>query len=99
MRRISMALACACLLAIATAPRTDAQGKGDWSFQRVGTFANYRNASLDEHTVSEIIAASADGKTLIYTDAVRGTLGFIDITNPAPPAAGGIARPRPRSGR
>ncbi len=69
----------------------DDDGKGwrGWSFQRVGTFANYKNASIGETTVSEIIAATADGRTLIYTDADRGTIGFIDIANPAAPTAAG----------
>lgn len=57
------------------------------SFQRVGTFANYQNNGADgaEETVSEIIASTADGRTLVYTDGVRGTVGLIDITNPARP--------------
>jgi len=67
----------------------DRKGRRGWSFQRVGTFANYKNASIGETTVSEIVAATADGKTLVYTDADRGTIGFIDITNPAAPTAGG----------
>jgi hypothetical protein len=57
------------------------------SFRRVGTFAGYRNngTSGAEETVSEIIAATDDGRTLVYTDAVRGTIGFIDITDPGQP--------------
>ena len=57
------------------------------SFQRVGTFANYRNnANIADATVSEIVAATADGRTLIYTDSTMGAIGFVDITNPAQPA-------------
>ena len=37
----------------------------------------------------EIVAATADGKTLIYTDGDRDTIGFIDITNPVAPTAAG----------
>ncbi len=71
----------------------DGKGRGrDWRFKRVGTFANFRNAELGEVTVSEIVAATPDGRTLIYTDAERGALGFIDITRPhAPQAAGTVA--------
>ena len=49
------------------------------------TLGNYLNNGEDgdEETVSEIVAATADGMTLVYTDAVRGTIGFIDITNPS----------------
>jgi hypothetical protein len=65
MNRAVLVLCCAGLLAAATHHPTSAQGKGDWSFQRVGTFADYRNATIDGLTVSEIIAATADGKTLV----------------------------------
>jgi hypothetical protein len=59
----------------------------DRSFQRVATLGNYLNngADGDEETVSEIVAATADGRTLVYTDAVRGTIGLIDITDPSDP--------------
>ena len=71
----------------------DGKGRGrDWRFKRVGTFANFRNAELGDVTVSEIVAATPDGRTLVYTDAERGALGFIDITRPhAPRAAGTVA--------
>ncbi|HEY5618320.1 MAG TPA: esterase-like activity of phytase family protein [Vicinamibacterales bacterium] len=57
------------------------------SFKRVATLGNYLNNGADagEETVSEIIAATANGNTLVYTDAVRGTIGFINITNPSSP--------------
>ena len=43
------------------------------SFQRVGTLANYvqYDENAGDETISEIISATADGKTLVYTDAVR----------------------------
>ncbi len=71
------------------------------SFQRVGTFANYLNNGDDaaDETVSEIVAATADGNTLVYTDGVRGTIGFIDITNPAQSAAARHRHPRPQPER
>jgi hypothetical protein len=57
------------------------------SFQRVATLGNYLNNGPDagDETVSEIIAATADGQTLVYTDAIRGTIGLIDITDPSTP--------------
>ena len=57
------------------------------SFQRIATLGNYLNNGDDaaDETVSEIIGATANGRTLVYTDAIRGTIGFIDITNPAQP--------------
>jgi len=67
------------------------EGRRDRAFQRIATFADYRNSGADgaAETVSEIISSTADGKTLVYTDAIRGTIGFIDITNPAKPKPGG----------
>lgn len=60
----------------ATAGRTTlAQGKGDWRFQRVGMFANYRNAPIGEATMSETVAATADGRTLVDPDSERGDRG------------------------
>jgi hypothetical protein len=89
MRKLTLVTTCAVLLGAFYAPPTQADGKGSWSFRRVGIFANYTNGSLADTTVAEIVAASADGKTLVYTDAGRGTIGFIDITNPANPQPGG----------
>ena len=89
MNRTALFMLCAGVVAATAPDRMLAHGKGDWSFQRVGTFANYKNAAVGDATVSEIIAATADGKTLIYTDALRGTVGFIDIKNPARPQADG----------
>lgn len=63
------------------------------SFQRVSTLANYRNngaAKIGETTVSEIIAATHDGKTLVYTDSPGEQIGFVDITNPAQPEPTGV---------
>jgi hypothetical protein len=59
------------------------------SVQRVGMLANYRQCAVDTsaETVSEIIAATQDGMTLVYSDAARGTVGFFDITNPGAPLA------------
>ena len=52
------------------------------SFQRVGTLANYlNNAARTDETVSEIVAATADGMTLVYTDGTLGQIGFVDIAD------------------
>ena len=89
MKRVALTAVLAALLGAPATEPTLAQGRGDWHFQRVGTFANFLNASIDETTVAEIVATTADGNTLVYTDAGRGTIGFIDITNPAAPRPGG----------
>ena len=67
-------------------------------FNRIATFpvilnlcdGNPAPTCLDTTTVSEIVAASEDGKTLIYTDAETGNIGFVDITDPAHPLPGGV---------
>jgi DNA-binding beta-propeller fold protein YncE len=61
------------------------------NFQRIATLANYHNnAELGDETVSEIVAATADGMTLVYTDAELEQIGFVDITTPAAPQPDGV---------
>lgn len=43
----------------------------------------------DTETSAEIVAASSDGNTLIYTDSPTESIGFVDITDPENPAADG----------
>ncbi|MBM9615500.1 esterase-like activity of phytase family protein [Desulfobulbus rhabdoformis] len=62
-------------------------------FQRIATFANYTNNGpqhLKQETVSEIIAATKDGMTLVYTDSPGKQIGFVDIADPGKPAAKGV---------
>jgi hypothetical protein len=62
----------------------------DKSFVRVSTLANYlNNADIGDETVSEIVAATADGRTLVYTDSPGNAIGFIDITDPSNPVPTG----------
>ncbi|WP_323767537.1 esterase-like activity of phytase family protein [Antarctobacter sp.] len=62
----------------------------DMNFNRIASFATYLNMADGEDTAretsAEIIAATADGMTLVYTDSPLGVLGRIDITDPANPA-------------
>ncbi|MGE0284497.1 MAG: esterase-like activity of phytase family protein, partial [Rhizobiaceae bacterium] len=55
------------------------------------TVASNLPASTDikTPTSSEIVAASEDGNTLVYSDSPLGAVGFIDITDPKAPKAGG----------
>lgn len=59
------------------------------SFNRIASFATPLNMAAGEDTArpssAEIIAASEDGNTLIYTDSPLGVVGLIDITDPAAP--------------
>lgn len=62
-------------------------------FNRIASFpvvANLpKDADKSKPTSSEIITASEDGRTLIYSDSPNGAIGFVDITDPAKPQAGG----------
>jgi DNA-binding beta-propeller fold protein YncE len=59
------------------------------SFRRVSTFPALLNSDIAEQSVAEIVAASEDGKTLIYTDSAGERIGFVDITHPRAPLPGG----------
>lgn len=60
-----------------------ARGKHGKSFERIATLPNYlNNLDAEGATVSEIVTSTWSGKTLIYTDALLGDVGFIDITRP-----------------
>ncbi|SEN99433.1 Uncharacterized conserved protein [Gemmobacter aquatilis] len=80
------------LLALAAAMPVAAET----SFNRIASFATPLNMAEGEDqarpTSAEIITASEDGMTLIYTDSPLGVIGLIDITDPkAPKAMGNIA--------
>lgn len=69
------------------------QLNADKHFNRVATFAVCsqidENCDTDTETVAEIVAASTDGMTLIYTDSPGEQVGFVDIADPSKPAAAG----------
>ncbi len=44
------------------------------------------NCNTDIETSAEIVAASSDGNTLIYSDSPQNQIGFTDITDPHNPA-------------
>ncbi|EOM77392.1 hypothetical protein Rrhod_1197 [Rhodococcus rhodnii LMG 5362] len=67
----------------------------DWNldgadrYHRLATYPVVANAPdgepADTETVAEISTVSADGNTMIYTDATAKRVGFVDISNPAEP--------------
>lgn len=88
-KRLLAPVVCAGLIAGMTGETPQAQGP-ERSFQRIATFANYHNnTDLSDETVSEIIAATADGRLLVYTDSPGEQIGFIDIKDAAHPAPAG----------
>ncbi|VUD52334.1 hypothetical protein TDB9533_01609 [Thalassocella blandensis] len=64
------------------------------NFKRVASFPVCSqidsDCNTDETTAAEIVAASVDGMTLIYTDSPAEQIGFVDITDPATPLAAGV---------
>ncbi len=64
------------------------------NFNRIATFPVCEllqsNCDIDTATAAEIVSASTDGQTLIYTDSPRTVVGFIDISNPASPSGLGV---------
>ncbi|WP_368185161.1 esterase-like activity of phytase family protein [Aestuariibius sp. HNIBRBA575] len=58
----------------------------DMNFNRIASFATNTNIEdQSAETSAEIIAASADGMTLIYTDSPNKAVGLIDLTDAANP--------------
>jgi DNA-binding beta-propeller fold protein YncE len=60
-------------------------------FNRIASFPVASNLPADKDkkatTSAEIITASEDGNTLVYSDSPLGAIGFIDITDPKAPKA------------
>ncbi|NOD65500.1 MULTISPECIES: esterase-like activity of phytase family protein [unclassified Ruegeria] len=69
---------------------TAGQAVAEMNFNRIASFPVVKNmaegADTTRETSPEIIAATADGMTLVYTDSPLGVIGMIDITKPANPA-------------
>lgn len=68
----------------------------DSVFNRIASFPVTENLPVGTDakaaTSSEIIKASTDGKTLIYSDSPLGAIGFIDISDAKAPKAAGIVK-------
>lgn len=60
------------------------------TFNRIASFPVELNNPEAEASSSEIITATDDGMTLIYSDSPAGGIGFIDITDPKAPRQGGF---------
>ncbi|WP_112321992.1 esterase-like activity of phytase family protein [Oceanibium sediminis] len=70
-----------------------APAQAEGYFNRIASFATPENMAEGQdrtrETSPEIIAATGDGMTLVYTDSPLGVLGFVDIADPANPLPGG----------
>ena len=73
---------------VSVIPATAALAHGDPpSFAHVGTFDVRTNSGSQ---VAEIVAASRNGRTLIYSDSASRLIGFVDIADPASPQPDGV---------
>ncbi len=64
----------------------------EMNFNRIASFPVTSNfeGEVPEETSAEIIDATDDGMTLVYTDSPAGVIGAIDITDPANPVPLGV---------
>jgi hypothetical protein len=98
----ALALAVGATLVAGPASASGAHGGGDGrgggggdraagqSFERIASFPVFENnADPTTETVAEIVDATEDGRTLVYTDALQGVVGFVDIRRPDRPRPGG----------
>lgn len=60
------------------------------SIKRIATFPILWNTDINNETVSEIVSATKDGRTLVYTDSELEKIGFVDISNPYEPEPDGV---------
>jgi len=71
----------------------DDQVDASKQFTRVSSFLVCQqldaNCNTDTETAAEIVAASTDGLTLVYTDSPNESIGFVDISDAANPVAEG----------
>ena len=84
---------CGALAAAFLAGTTLSADAGQY-FNRIATFNVIDNLPADgdpsKSTVAEIITATADGNSLVYTDSPGRRIGVIDITDPKSPQPAGI---------
>lgn len=75
--------------ALVATPAFAKQDESTPSFHRIAVFPVFENSDVNNKTVAEIVDVSEDGNTLVYADSQLEVAGFVDITDPANPIAGG----------
>lgn len=87
------AIAAGAALVAGMAAPSAAQAQDGAYFARIATYPVFENlpegADPATETVAEIVAATDDGMTLIYTDGAQEAIGFVDIADPAAPRGAG----------
>jgi len=56
----------------------------------MATFPVFLNTDVNQETVAEIVAATKDGRLLIYTDSETQHIGFVNIDDPSHPQPDGV---------
>ncbi len=78
--------------AVPEIPELSEAPEGDLRFRRIASFPVFLNTDIELESTAEIVAAAPDGRTLVYTDAATGFIGFVDINDPAKPQPLGTIR-------
>lgn len=86
-KRAVVTLAVGAALSVSSAMADDHDGI---YFKRIASFPAFENYDITTPSVAEIVAASTNGKILMYTDSENESLGFVDIKNPAQPKPLGV---------
>lgn len=76
---------------LASTVMSPAQAENAEYFERVATYPVYQNHpdGANATTAAEISTVSSDGNTLIYSDALSRSIGFVDISDPSKPRGQG----------
>ena len=96
MTKISIFAAFALLLGSCHGDRERVRRKNGLFFNRISTFVTCvqvdQTCDTDIVTNAEIVTATADGMTVIYTAGLDKAIGFVDITNPSEPEPAGYLK-------
>lgn len=77
----SMTVAVALAMSLISSTAAEAQNGGS-----VGSFSPLSTFEVPGEGVAEIVDATPDGGTLVYTDSDGGTVGIVDLSDPAEPS-------------
>lgn len=87
----SMTVAAAMAMSLISLTAAEAQDGGS-----VGSFSSLSTFEVPGEGVAEIVDATPDGGTLVYTDSDGGTVGIVDLSDPAEPSL--VGEPVPVDG-
>jgi hypothetical protein len=83
-------IATAMIAALGGCSDDDDPAASDKNFNRVASYAVCKlidtDCNTDTETAAEIVAATSDGMTLVFSDSPQSRIGFVDITTPSAPS-------------